>query len=1318
MRHCYVAPMVNRQAWLREVLGVAMAAGLGAGFVLVCAAGEDFAAVLPEGVKAVWDLDKAHRDTTSTRDRICLNGLWRWQPAAALADGRVPEGRWGYFKVPGSWPGITDYLQKDSQTVFAHRDWRETKLSAVVAAWYEREFTLPVEWAGRRITVRLEYVNSYAAVYLDGARVGEVRFPGGEADLSAVCQPGRKHRLSLLVMAMPLKGVLMSYSDTAAAREVKGTVARRGLCGDVGLISMPPGARIATRTVDPSVRRGRLTVSAALEGLQDHRPHTLCARVTGGGETWAFSSLPFTGGDLGEGGRMAFDGAVAPAHLWDLHTPGNCCELELTLRDADGRPVDVSWRERFGFREFWVDGRDFYLNGSRVFLSAVPLDNAQVGAAAANYAAARESLERLKAIGVNFVYTHNYGCEPGSHLGFGEMLRAADDVGMLVALSQPHFSHYDWPTADADRTNGYARHAAFYTEAAGSHPSVVMYAMSHNATGYNEDMNPDMIDGIQDARDSWASKNVGLARRAEALVRRLDPSRRVYHHASGNLGPMHAVNFYPNFVPIQELSDWFEHWATAGVKPVFLCEFGAPFTWDWALYRGWYQGRREFGSAVVPWEFCLAEWNAQFVGDAAFPASEAEQANLRWEARQFRQGARWHRWDYPQALGSTRFHERYPVFAAYVTDTWRAFRTWGVSALSPWEYGHFWQLRPGADRTRRALSVDWEQLQRPGFSPDYVESRSERMDLDFDRSDWVATLAAQALLRNNGPVLAYLGGKPARFTSQDHNFLPGETFEKQLIVINNSRAPVAWKAAWALALPEPVVGHDEATLQTGEQIRIPLRFILPEALAPGEYKLTAKVEFETGEVQDDEFAIHLQAQPATAPVEASVAVFDPRGETIALMTRLGFRCRSIDAQTRLAAADLVVVGKAALTADRPAPDLQAVREGLRVLVFEQTAEVLEKRLGFRVAEYGLRQVFPRVPDHPVLAGLQAAQCRDWRGAATLLPARLEYQLDPRFNGAPTVMWCGLPVTRLWRCGCQGNVASVLIEKPACGNFLPIVDGGFSLQYSPLIEYREGRGMVFFCQMDVTGRTETDPAADALVRNLVRYAVDWRPAAVRRAVYVGEPGGRSHLKSVGLNPDAFDARPLSKDDVLVVGPGGGRPLSGRTDSLSAWLASGGNLLGLGLDQDDLDALPGLKATVKRGEHISTGFAPFDRDSRLAGIGPADVHNRDPREVPLVVSGARAVGNGVLAQAADLPVVLCQLAPWRFAQTSSRHLKLTHRRLSFLVTRMLGNLGVAGATPLLDRFERPVDPASGEKRWLEGFYVDTPEEWDDPYRFFRW
>jgi beta-galactosidase/beta-glucuronidase len=213
--------------------------------------------------------------------------------------------------------------------------------------------------------------------------------------------------------------------------------------------------------------------------------------------------------------------------------------LEVTLLEAGSHPLDEFWDVRFGFREFWIEGRDFFLNGTRVQLSMVPLDNAQVGAGLANYSAARESLERLKSFGINYVYTHNYGCEPGSHLGFTEILRAADDVGMLVGFSQPHFSHYDWKAPDADLENGYARHATFYVRAARNHPSVVMYAMSHNATGYNEDMNPDLIDGIQAPRDAWATRNVALAQHAEAIVKQLDPGRIVYHHASGNLGPVH-----------------------------------------------------------------------------------------------------------------------------------------------------------------------------------------------------------------------------------------------------------------------------------------------------------------------------------------------------------------------------------------------------------------------------------------------------------------------------------------------------------------------------------------------------------------------------------------------------------------------------------------------------------------------------------------------------------------------------------------------------------------------------------------------------------
>lgn len=1277
---------------------------------------DQVAAILPPDVQAVWDVGSAAREATATRERICINGLWRWQPAGSDV-GKLPESRWGFFKVPGCWPGITNYMQKDCQTVFPHPSWKDNRLADVSAAWYQREIAIPKEWSGRRIVLAVDYLNSFAAVYVDGKHAGDLRFPGGELDLSSLCRAGESHVLAVHVAALPLKGVLLSYTDTNSAREVPGRVARRGLCGDVYLASTPTGPRVVDIKVHTSVRERAITFDVAMKELAADTSYTLQARVTDHGQEVAnFKSKMLRVADLKEG-RFALRESWMPDRLWDIHTPQNIYDVAITLTDADGRALDTSFRHRFGFREFWIDGRDFFLNEDRIFLCAVPLDNAQVGAAWASYNGARESLLRLKSFGINFVYTHNYGCEPGSHLSFAEILRAADDVGMLVALSQPHFAHYDWQARNADQNNGYARHAEFYVRIAQNHPAVVAYSMSHNACGYGEDMNPDMIDGLRDYRTSpYALRNASRALRAEAIVKRLDPARIVYHHAGGNIGAMHTINFYPNFVPIQEMSDWFGHWATEGVKPVFTCEYGAPFMWDWAMYRGWYKGERAFGSARVPWEFCLAEWNAQFLGDRAYRISETEKENLRWEAKQLRAGRLWHRWDYPHNLNSKLFDERYTVMERYLTDNWRAFRTWGVSAISPWQHAQYWKLRDGVDRGRKELAVDWQNLQRPGFNPDYLDQRYERMDLAYERSDWQPTEAAEAMLRNNIPVLGYIAGRPAAFTSKDHLFFPGESFEKQAVVINNARETVTCDYDWSFGLPQAVTGNGQLTVPTGEQVRIPLKFELPKTVVASTYVVRATFKFSSGDVQDDSFTIHVVPRPAAIKTSVKIALWDPPGETKSLLDRMGLRFQTVDVNADLAPYDVLVVGKSALTTGGPAPDIGRVRDGLRVILFEQTADALEKRLGFRVAEYGLRQVFPRIPDHPVLTGIEADHLRDWRGAATLVPPQLKYELRPRYG--PTVTWCGIRVPRLWRCGNRGNVSSALIEKPVRGDFLPILDGGYSLQYSPLLEHRAGRGMIMFCQMDVTGRTDGDPVAESLIRNLFEYVSAWKPIVRRTAIYVGEAAGKQHLESAGISVQRYESGKLSSDQVLIVGPRGAERLAQDATAIAGWLKGGGHLLAIGLDENDVRALSFSKVRLRKVEHISAYFEPPSIQSPLTGVGPADVHNRDPRKLPLVTSGATVFGNGVLATEKNMNVVFCQLAPWHYGGSQQPNLRKTYRRSSYLVSRLLANMGVAGSTPITTRFHAPVNTDSAQKRWQDGLYFDRPEEWDDPYRFFRW
>src|SRR5262249_46021475 len=143
-------------------------------------------------------------------------------------------------------------------------------------------------------------------VQIDGRKAGDIRFPGGEIDLTGFCQPGSKHLLTLLVMAMPLKAVMLSYSDTAGAKEIRGRVERRGLCGDVYLVAPPAGAGLGDVQVRTSMRNWEFTLDAEVQGLAANTPYSLRARITDRG----IQVAEFTGRTFGttnlKAGRIEF----------------------------------------------------------------------------------------------------------------------------------------------------------------------------------------------------------------------------------------------------------------------------------------------------------------------------------------------------------------------------------------------------------------------------------------------------------------------------------------------------------------------------------------------------------------------------------------------------------------------------------------------------------------------------------------------------------------------------------------------------------------------------------------------------------------------------------------------------------------------------------------------------------------------------------------------------------------------------------------------------------------------------------------------------
>jgi beta-galactosidase len=1267
---------------------------------------------LPRGVKAVWDLDKAYREATATRERICMNGLWRFKPAGR-ADEACPafDEDWGYFKVPGTWPLEPVRKENGRSQLFFGPEGGEEKLHDVHMAWYWRRIDVPAGWKGRRIVLQAAWVNSRARVFIDGREAGEIGFPGGEADLTGVCRAGASHHLAILATAQPLtpQGTYLPYDEAPAERRVL----RRGLCGDVFLASMPGGPRITDIAIDTSVRQWSITFTAALEGLEEGAGYVLRARVLDDAkEVLIAQSDPFCAADL-QDGRLAFSKEWKAPKLWDTDTPGNQYEAVLELTE-DGATRDAGHGVRFGFREFWIEGRDFILNGSRVHLRSAPLNSAQINTATASYEGACEATRRLKWWGYNSAYTHNYDCRPGSHIAFEEILRAADDTGMLLGFSLPHVSDYNWEGERPEERNGYERHLEWYVRCARNHPSVVMYSQNHNSTAHADDEDPQRMPLVLDClHTGYLGERLRRIYDLESVLRRFDKHRILYNH-SGPSRSMYTMNCYLNWTPMQERSEWFARWAEWGARPLCLVEYGEPYEASFMNLRGpWSRVR-----SMDLFQYQYTEWGAATRGDAAFDLHDVEKDVLRWEAGRFRRKEPFGIGDYPTGQG---LHMNVPnlrgVQAEFIRHTWPYIRTLGLSGFNIWRELYLCFLRPGAAAGRVELDVDWERLQRPGFSPDFYEpSAADSMPYSMGTAlaDWEPNVRGAAFRRYNQPLLAYIAGGPERFTARGHNYAAGATVEKQFVVINDSRRSVECACEWSVDLPQKVSGRSVVPVEPGCSERILVRFGLPRSRTERTYRLSLKATFSTGDVQEDEFALHVLPHVKAPRVQERLALYDPLGQTAKLLDELGVRFGTVQAGADLSGYGLLVIGKKALTVGGAAPDLSAVPGGLKVVMFEQTREALEQRLGFRVQEWGLRRAFTGVPGHPVLAGLSDEHLRDWHGEATLIPPTLP---PPDFSSYPTVEWCGFDTPRAGRAGNYGNVCSVMIEKPAAGDFLPLVEGGFHLQYSPLMVYREGKGMVLFCQADVTGRTEAEPAARRLAANIFGFADAYHPPAGRRALYAGEGAGLEHLKAAGAAVSAYDGRPLGADDLLVLAPGATGLLGGRAGAASDWISSGGRALALALSQDEVQAALGLPVTMAAAEHISCRYAPAGPDSPIAGVGCGEFMIRDPREVPLVTGGAEVVGDGVLAVAEGGRVVLCQLAPWQFDYKQFYNAKAAFRHLSFAVSRLLGNMGVTFGTPLLDNMARPAGPE--EKRWLGGLYLEEPVVHDDdPYRFFRW
>ncbi len=1023
-----------------------------------------------------WSFTGAEERHNTVRAEVTLHGWWRWQVGTTAYEPPNPA-KWRFRKVPNqSHYGESFPVRDDRFRVVPAGKLRAGSHDLKeLPQWCERQFTAPDAWRGRRIILSLDSLIRGGAVYLNGRLLGALPEEnlGAEYDVTGQVLWKKPNRL---------------------------TVFSRGVDGEIRLISRPRQTAVMDAGLVTSWRKKTVTARLELRSMRSAQIRIEVTIVDASG-----SRIKRFGVDrpLASGlDQVELSSAWPDAKPWSLTHPVLYTYV-VTVMDDTGRLLDRTLPTRFGFREIWIEGGDFMLNGRPVHFIGHSNSHLTSAAEVGDSEYVRYSLRRWQAAGLNCVTPwQSFGRFPTYH----PLLDISDELGVAIlpVVWLPTGERGgETPELRARWERLHERYVKRYRQ----HPSLLIWLVGSGS--HNYDFCPGVLDGRFDA--DVVPKAEPL-KKTWAFVRSVDPTRPVFGLSNGNIGAAWTSMAYQGFdVDLQERENWPVRWATRRHKPLMPCEFSLPCHPDWFTRSRRRSGKAQYHPANS--KSIATEYGAMLLGpDVYLKEPEAYLASL---ARQRRPNLSQAYWDIKL------------LFA----DTLRAWRAYGLSFIYHAEVPNFFTGHRPAFPTVAQLDPRRRQA-----TPESLHGSLQAADelSPFGRRVRAAT----------EPLMAYVGGPDGVFTNKDHAYWSGETVRKALVVVNDTDRTVRIRGTWRLAdaanrkLAE---GKVEVRVKPGgrETQKGGIKFTAPAVTRRTDCRLTVAVP--NLDVPVFSLTVFPKSPNASTPPARNLVLFDPVGDTRTMLAGLGIHPAELPA--KLTGRTRLIVGRRGLGQAAYRSRLiaagfdNAVLDGMRVLIFEQAADGWDGTLaGLRVKRLDTRRSFVRCPGHPVLAGLDEKDFLYLRGSSNLIPPY------PEFGPLPKQY-----PTHWWHWGNDHIVATYTLEKPQTGAARAILDCGFDLAETPLLEVARGEGLLVFCQVDVTNRVGVDPVSTRLVANLVRYleAPEFRPTAGRTLADLRrsrKPTARFHgyfsrtPPVPGIQPgDVFFRRKLSLPAFAANGP---------------------------------------------------------------------------------------------------------------------------------------------------------------------------------------
>ncbi|MBN1363089.1 MAG: hypothetical protein JW993_20990 [Sedimentisphaerales bacterium] len=370
-------------------------------------------------------------------------------------------------------PRFAEYVQAED---FMSPFWLTPDRHYVGAAWYQRQVTVPADWKGKRIALFLERPHWQTTVWVDGHNMGTRDGLGmvHEYDLTAVCEPGHTHRLTIRVdnrEVVPVGKDAHSISDQTQSNW-------NGIAGRLELRAGPKvwfdDVQIHPNLGDSQVRVVvQLGNGTGVAGSGLLRVHATSYQSESQHST-DLQTVPVEWSE--QGGQATFAHSMGSGLLaWDEYSPA-LYRLELELV-GDG--VEAQKTVSFGMRELGIQDKQFTINGRKIFLRGT-LECCifpQHGYPPTDVGEWKRIIGIAKAHGLNHFRFHSW-CPPEA------AYVAADEMGFYLQVEGSCWAAFGdgtaldtWIYAEIDRM----------IRAYGNHPSFCFFSPSNEPSGRNRD---------------------------------------------------------------------------------------------------------------------------------------------------------------------------------------------------------------------------------------------------------------------------------------------------------------------------------------------------------------------------------------------------------------------------------------------------------------------------------------------------------------------------------------------------------------------------------------------------------------------------------------------------------------------------------------------------------------------------------------------------------------------------------------------------------------------------------------------------------------